>query len=252
MSQPSEGQESQSESAFVDQHNSIAESKREAQMELLGHVDKAVALYRDTKKSENPIMHNDDTIELEAATDSVPNAYATLPGEKTTNANTASEKSELLSQFGDTMRKEGLEVLKLDRRNKWQYRVLTVSHETMCIATQSDGPDNASICPKALLWLKTFTGKPAGLSSIKKNGRGGLCFTCLQKAELLPESTTLPSIPSRYVGKFASLHGVLLTYNHEDEADRVLKLTFKSKKDAESFVSTLLTVKDVIASESRP
>ena len=80
-----------------------------------------------------------------------------------------------LSMLLTRLRKEGIEVLKLNRENKWQPRFLTVTKE----AIDSGNESLFDVCPRGLLWLKKFDPSKAytEVSITGKNRKGGILLT---------------------------------------------------------------------------
>ena len=88
------------------------------------------------------------------------------------------------SQVFDRLRREGVEVLKLNREKNWQSRFLTITAETQFAG-------NASI-PVGLLWLKRFDqGKPYTLASIDKKGKGGILFNGIESIAVTKDKNAL-------------------------------------------------------------
>jgi hypothetical protein len=153
---------------------------------------------------------------------------------------TSSTNPQILQQLTDQMRNTGLEVLKLGKRNIWQPRVLTVSRESIGDA------GNCGHCPKALLWLKTHPSKPGSVSSIRKNGRGGMFLFCVRHITLVPQGMT-PPIPCQF-SKYKLFAVVLMTYTFNG-VDRSIQLAFKSQPDADKFISWMREIEQLIGDE---
>jgi hypothetical protein len=157
----------------------------------------------------------------------------------TTEHVTLSEMFEAITPFVAKLKGSGIEVLKLGRQNKWQYRVLVASRETSVVSSG------------ALLWLKAFDSKSGGLSRIKKQGRGGMYFTELMSTEVGFNRITVPPIPRRSMTKFPGIFGVLVTYKQDNGMERLLALAFKSQSDAEMFAMAMPVFKEVLLNADR-
>lgn len=146
--------------------------------------------------------------------------------------------------FMSRLKNEGIEVLKLGRRSKWQQRTLTVSEETIR-SRQDSAPDDSWQCPQSLLWLKQFDGKPKSLTGIRKDGRGGLNFATLRQVHCSLESTTLPSVPRSLKAKFPALYGVVLTYRYGTERDKTVTFVFKCQAEASEFTAAIEAARSI-------
>ena len=87
-----------------------------------------------------------------------------------------------LSMLLTRLRKEGIEVLKLNRENKWQPRFLTVTKE----AIDSGNESLFDVCPRGLLWLKKFDPSKAytEASITGKNRKGGILLTEISRISI--------------------------------------------------------------------
>jgi hypothetical protein len=138
-----------------------------------------------------------------------------------------------------------VEVLKLSRWNKWQVRYLTVSREATQLGFDHDISGNAF--PKALLWLKQISKTPQSrsVSSIKDNGRGGVLFENMNGVIPIESNEYYDrNLPKRLKKKFPEFAGVLLDCRFVG-GDRHLHFCFKTKQDAQSFITTMLIIKEV-------
>lgn len=158
------------------------------------------------------------------------------------NSALSPERLAAVEYFSSKYKTEGIEVLKLNRRNKWQSRFLTLSSETFQLHQSSQGLSNY---PKALLWVKRFNNKQSySLNAISSEGKGGVEFTDIENITLETSENTLPkSFP-----KFKSSVQLNLHY-HCGESLRNLAIRFKTQGEADFFTSSLDSILDVLDCE---
>jgi len=83
---------------------------------------------------------------------------------------------QILERFCANIKSNSIEVLKLNRENKWQSRYLTVSKEGTWLKYNRTSGDRG-FCPLGILWLKKMNSKNEySISNIDKQGRGGILF----------------------------------------------------------------------------
>jgi hypothetical protein len=232
--------------------------REEARKKLLKHAERAMALLSSKKDGDAPQKPNspvevkkDLAVDTSVKEQTRRNPLATLasPNDQSMFSALSYNERSVLEKFSTTLRNEGIEVLKLNRRNKWQTRFLTVSHEVTWLNTQAA---EAAIgqCPKALLWLKQFKGSSYGISNLKKQGRGGFLFAKLQSVETTA-TTSSSHIPKRLKALFEENACVSLEYSFEG-GRRSLTLCFKNTQDAKTFCAAMKIIKDVIEREQEP
>lgn len=152
-------------------------------------------------------------------------------------------KVEALRKFSSMYRTEGMEVLKLNRRNKWQTRYLTVSSEMIQLQRVGDMSQH----PRALLWLKRFNASQSySFDATSSKGHGGVDFENIEGAEF-GSSENQP--PPKSNSKFKNSVQVNLHYNCEGDASRMVALRFKTQADADYFVSSMETIVDMLDHE---
>ena len=99
-----------------------------------------------------------------------------------------------------------MEVLKLNRDNKWQPRFLTVSREILWLShdTSGNSPGDRSYCPQGMLWMKKFNnGKDYSVDSIDKYGKGGMFLSQLTRISMSPGKVAeFPLTRKQLIGKF--------------------------------------------------
>lgn len=100
------------------------------------------------------------------------------------------------------LRTQSIEVLKLNREKRWQPRFLTITKEVTWFRHRSNGQSfvsgngiSVNSYPRGLLWLKKFDpSKPQHsnvLSSIDKNGKGGILFTDIEHVSVTKDNHPL-------------------------------------------------------------
>lgn len=186
------------------------------------------------KKTPEPIIIN------KPEEDSVAPAPASLNSLAT---NYSVVEREMLSKFSARMRYQGIKVLKLNRKNQWQQRFLTVSNEETWI--ESDDVGGIGQCPRALLWLKHFKANKNGVALLRDNGRGGFMFSHLNIVELSRDVPDGLSIPKRWQNVFPTFHGVRINYTFVG-GSRTLLFCFQTKEDTEHFCTTIRIIRDVV------
>jgi hypothetical protein len=82
----------------------------------------------------------------------------------------------------ERFQKEGISVLKLNRQNQWQRRILTVTKDVNVFLETNDARfKGIDSCPKGLLWMKKFNDSERSASSvIGKKAKGGLFFSTIE------------------------------------------------------------------------
>ncbi len=82
----------------------------------------------------------------------------------------------------ERFQKEGISVLKLNRQNQWQSRILTVTKDVNVFLETNDARfKGIDSCPKGLLWMKKFNDSERSASSIiGKKAKGGLFFSTIE------------------------------------------------------------------------
>ena len=146
----------------------------------------------------------------------------------------------MLEGFSTQLKNEGVEVLKLGRRNRWQVRYLTVSREV----TSLDSDDDVGQCPKALLWPKQRNPPTCSVKSIKDNGRGGVLFEHLKQIRTVESNEHFHrQIPRKLREMFPTFAGIELDYLYQG-GERQLNFCFKNKLEAQAFKAAVLIIKE--------
>ena len=150
----------------------------------------------------------------------------------------STERIDSLLRYSSACKMQGFEVLKLNRRNKWQPRFLTMSSETFKLHHVND----LETYPKALLWLKKFSANQSySLATISSEGRGGVEFSKIDSLNLESSENHLPkSFP-----KFKNSVQVNVHYDCGGNS-RSLAFRFKSEADASFFTSSIEYIMDIL------
>jgi len=248
-------EEKSNEDASCHSDNSGSKERHErrrqiAQKKLLKHANKAMTLFGGRALGEDPPVAAQKAMYLIPIEPSMNDTISEEPSAASVaaTATVISVKQSLSHprEFPAVLKNDGIEVLKLGRRKKWQVRYLTVSREMMWVNSRDTAGDIGQ-CPKALLWLKRFDNRLHGISSLRSNGRGGLLFSNLLSMRTIDRESELPvSIPKRMVKKFPGIAGVTLDYTFDKGNRRSLLLCFKSKQDSNSFVSAMKFIKHAL------
>ncbi len=161
-----------------------------------------------------------------------------------------SEVAEKMRKILDRLSTKGIEVLKLNRERNWQPRFLTVTKEVMWFRKTNDlryyGIDSY---PRGLLWVKKFDqDKQCSLSSITKNGQGGLMFSAIQYISLTKDNHPLSR--KQKTGKFKDSVTLIL---HSCSNDKTRDILFRcmDKDDAFALSSSFQAILDRLNDENR-
>jgi hypothetical protein len=231
--------------------------REEARNKLLQYAENAMSLQSSKKDDkapqevQSPVKVNQDLVVDTSVQDQRAEKLLTAMGSPATPQTmftplSCKERS-VLEKFSSTLRNEGIEVLKLNRRNKWQIRFLSVSREVTWLNTEAENADIGQ-CPKALLWLKRFQGSSYGISNLKNKGRGGIMFTKLESVNLEMASRNAFPISKRLKAIFEENACVSLEYLFEG-GTRTVTLCFKNTRDAKTFCAAMKIIKDVVERE---
>jgi hypothetical protein len=237
------------------------ERRREAQQELLGVGKRAMSLYGGSAKGKGSA--SESTSELCSVSLGKKRSNGAIESARGVNIDTHAVENESpikspLRVFFAVMKNEGMEVLKLGRRNKWQLRYLTVTVEVMNFTDHKYEVDvGDSQCPLGLLWLKHRPDSQHGLSSLKKLGRGGLPFSSLRKIGSVRDENagaateSLSKISKKQRALFPSLNGVSIEYSFISDdgslENRSVLFCFKTEKDADAFAAAMETIKTIVS-----
>ena len=149
----------------------------------------------------------------------------------------------------DRLSTKGIEVLKLNRERNWQPRFLTVTKEVMWFRKSNDlrycGIDSY---PRGLLWVKKFDqDKQCSLSSITKNGQGGLLFSAIQYISLTKDNHPLSRKQKK--GKFKDSVTLIL---HSSSNDKTREILFRcmNKDDAFALSSSFQAILDRLSDDN--
>lgn len=232
------------------------ERRQLAQTRLLDHAQKAIKMLESlARHNEDQDHENQDPVEEplqetppDETTKCVDNAEPSEPSvnlpamtPRTLAAEISKEERIAVASFSSQLRSRGIEVLKLNRRGKWQTRYLTVSRDT---ATTVE----TFVCPSALLWLKHPPGPGPLLLEENDGGRGGFYFDALASIETKFNSPPPCAIPKKFKKVFHEYVGVVVEYDCEDGI-RTLSLCFQSRIQASSFWTAMKILREVVTRE---
>jgi hypothetical protein len=150
---------------------------------------------------------------------------------------------EEMSKILERLSNEGIEVLKLNREKNWQPRFLTITKEVMWFRKTNDlrfrGIDS---CPRGLLWVKRFDqDKEHSISSINKNGQGGVLFSAIQYISLMKDKHSLSRKQKK--GKFKD-SVTLVLHACSNESKREIMFRCMNKDDAFALSSAFQAILD--------
>jgi hypothetical protein len=187
--------------------------------------------------------HTDDSDDLESAISLVllEEVHHEVQFNPTNDSEISAGQIEALENFSKLCRTEGIEVMKMNRRGKWQTRFLTVSSEMLNLERSG----SLSKYPKALLWVKRFNSQHTySLDAISSEGRGGVEFVDIESTIV----ETSENQASKLGGKFKNSFQLNLHYTC-GESSRTVALRFKTKEDADYFAASIETIVDVLDHE---
>jgi len=221
----------------------VQKARVEAQAKLFEHVDKAMQLVTNRTIDTGNSGNSDSTGPMPSA--KVEKRAEELPMSPSSNlsAKLSFEQRNVLENFSTQLKNDGVEVLKLGRRNKWQVRYLTVSREVTSLE-DDDNDEDIGHCPKALLWPKQRKPPSCSISSIKDNGRGGLLFDHLRQARIVDTNEHYKHVPKKLKDSFPQFAGIVLDYEYSGGGERQLYFCFKSKLEAQAFHAAVLIIKE--------
>jgi hypothetical protein len=210
------------------------ERQHQAQQRLLNHARKALDLYGIQrvvlrKVPEQALVPNPKPVPKH------PERLALTP--RTLASEITQDERMMLVAFSSKLRSDGVQVLKLSRRSKWQVRYLTVSRD----------PESTKF-PKALIWLKEPPTKDVLVLKENNLGRGGLLFSDLRNIETAFAANAALPIPRHFKTVFPNHAGAIVNYSYAGGSRSVL-LCFKSNDEAGSFWTAMKIIKEVASRE---
>jgi hypothetical protein len=227
-------QQTEESSESSSQNRIQHEQKRKlAQEQLLLHARKAKELEFPGQKALSILTENTGKNPIEA----VP---------KATESALSNTQRLVLERFSTMLRNERVEVLKLNRHEKWQLRYLTVSKEVSWIRGD-ENPSDVGQCPQALLWFKTPHSKHGGVAS---QGRGGFKFTQLLRISRDSREEPKVLIPKKLQAKFPDYVGVKITYAYEG-GSRDLVFCLRDTAEARAFCTAMEIIREVVQREEK-
>lgn len=187
--------------------------------------------------------HTQDTDDLESAISLVllEEVQHVVEYNPTNDSEISQGQIEALEKFSELCSTQGIEVMKMNRRGKWQTRFLTVSSEMIDLERSG----KLSQYPKALLWVKKFNPRHSySFEALSSEGRGGVEFVNIESTG----ADEADGQPPKLGGKFKKSYQLNLHYTCGENL-RPLALRFKTKEDADSFAASIETIVDVLDHE---
>jgi hypothetical protein len=179
---------------------------------------------------------------------SSPEPRATL---NTPSDSVSINQHQILEKFSASLKKNGVQVLKLSRDNKWQLRYLTISTETRMVQFGDSKLGGKWPCPQGILWQKRFNprGKEASVSCIDDWGHGGMIVEDLRSVAASMKVDKEHPIPRKFATQFHDSVSVVVTYNLATKT-RSLMLRCKTTEVAHFICTGLRVVIDVLKREA--
>ena len=114
------------------------------------------------------------------------------------------DQRKTLEKFCKRIKSEGIEVLKLNRENKWQTRYLTVSSEGTWLNKGNNLRNGDScFCPLGIVWVKKLNKtQEHSISNIDKQGRGGMLLANLSRAIEIHDYTSKYPMSRKQLDQF--------------------------------------------------
>jgi hypothetical protein len=159
----------------------------------------------------------------------------------------------ILTKFFNTLRKQGMEVLKQNRDTKWQVRYLTISKEAteVNLITNREAVEDIRELPVAILWLKRFSSRCTySTSLIDKYGRGGLMLSHLTRVTASGRSESFGLMPKKFQETYKESVIVSLEYDVSGSM-RALALRCKTTADAHFLCTGLRVCSELLKKEQQ-
>ena len=182
-----------------------------------------------------------------AASSSIPETASRSSRSSTFSIN----QRRILERFSSSLRRQGIEVLKLSRDNKWQLRHLTVSSETKLLNFGASHSGDKCPCPLGILWQKRFNpqGKDASVTCIDSVGHGGMIVDDLRSVAAWMKSDPEHPIPRKFLSHFSDSVAVSMTYTLGNKI-RAVVLRCKTMDEAHFVCTGLRVLVDILRREN--
>jgi hypothetical protein len=159
----------------------------------------------------------------------------------------------LVEKFTKHLANDGVEVLKLNTKKQWQVRYFTISKEQVALTAHEALRPSGDVaqCPKALLWLKKFSGKASyGISNIDKQGHGGMMLANLinMKVNESKGDHQLLSFPKKLQENFKKSVTVTLDYSFEG-ATKSVEFLCRDNDEAQFLCTCMRVTRDLLKRE---
>ena len=163
-------------------------------------------------------------------------------------------KLQFFEHFVLKLKTSSIEVLKLNRDNKWQPRFLTLTKE---MRRQKSKNSNQIMmqCPKGILWLKKFQKKREySIRNTDKNGKGGMDLMQLIGVELMSDINSLPVIPKKLQARKYKNANTAITLHFSIKGDnnkskvvrRKIMFLSQTKSDAVFLLGGFTIIKEIL------
>lgn len=158
----------------------------------------------------------------------------------------------LIEKFSNQLSTDGIEVLKLNHRKKWQVRYFTVSREVIALTAHEAKSQSGDVaqCPKALLWMKKFNAKNGGygISNIDKQGHGGMMLIDLTDVHVVEKEGDEIPLPKNLIKKFKN--SVLIKLEHTIKGEkRSIGFRCKNNDEAQFLCTCMRVIRDLLKRE---
>jgi hypothetical protein len=234
---------------YAEHHQGCVERRQNAHQKLMQYAKSAKTMTASENALDSGPSTEDSTLQKEAkkheAEAACEDYIPTLPSPPPLNVSpplTLSQRR-ILEKFSSTMKRHGMEVLKLNRDKKWQTRFLTVSKEVLWVKpgdVNGHYGDRAQ-CPLGILWMKRFNAaKDYSVSAVGRQGRGGVLCDQLVKVSATGCSNVGHSLNKKQQNTFKFAVAVNLTYSACGVSKSVFLLC--KSTDAAHFLCTGLRV----------
>jgi len=176
-------------------------------------------------------------------------AHVRLARPTTTNVLSQNQRR-ILEKFTSSLKWKGIEVLKLSRDFRWQFRHLTVSSETRLIKFGQKAKSDHYSVPLGILWQKRFNpkGKESSVLCIDNQGHGGMVIEDLRSVAASIKADSKHPIPRKFAYQFSDSVSVAITYSL-GKSTRFLILRCQTTEEAHFICTGLRVLIDVLRRE---
>lgn len=146
------------------------------------------------------------------------------------------DQRQMLDKFCTQIKISPLEVLKLNRENKWQTRFLTTSKEGSWLKNGNGiEQGEAAFCPLGILWVKKLSRThDYSISSIDNQGKGGGLFANLARFSIRDEILREHPLSRKQSEKFRDCIAVSLYFDGDQDSF----VTFACSRSSAEVITT--------------